>query len=267
MTEEIPAVSEPTKGSGKRLLIIGAAAGLVIGLVGVGAFAWQKLSGGGTQPHDVLPSTVVAYARIDADPSASQKIAILRLIRKFPELAKELGIKDVDQDIRKPLLEDLVGECDLDYDKDVEPWIGNRIGVAYDSDLETPIVAVQISDEGKARIGITSWPTAAARQQDRYRLPRRLRTRHPEKGDAAKVSAAAEKKSLADNTTLREGHRELGEQGVFSAWADSRGHQQDGRSHRSLRCRRQRRLCGRSHCRRHPSRQLVIARARLDRPP
>ncbi len=224
MTEELPAVSEPVKRSRKRFLIIGAALGLVVGLVGVGAFAWQKLSGGGAQPHDVLPSTVVAYARIDADPSASQKIAILRLIRKFPELAKELGIEDVDQDIRKPLLKDLVGECDLDYDKDVEPWIGHRIGIAYDSDLETPIVAVQVSDEGKARKPLLELAdcddpdsNSGIAFLDGYAILT------PKKDGAAKVVDAAGKKSLADNTTFSKDVDELGEQGVFSAWADLEG--------------------------------------------
>src|SRR5689334_21174446 len=106
MTDQIPPVAEPKTRSSKRFIIIGAAVGLVVALVGAGAYAWQKLDGGGSQPHDVLPSTVIAYARVDADPSASQKIAILKLVRKFPELAKELGIKDIDQDVRKPLLED-----------------------------------------------------------------------------------------------------------------------------------------------------------------
>ncbi|WP_332644909.1 hypothetical protein [Aeromicrobium sp.] len=224
MTEEIPAVSEPVKSSRKRFLIIGTALGLVIGLIGVGAFAWQKLSGGGTQPHDVLPSTVVAYARIDADPSASQKIAILRLIRKFPELAKELGITNVDQDIRKPLLKDLVAECDLDYDKDVEPWIGQRLGIAYDSELESPIVAIQVSDEDKARKPIKELADcgdpgtdSGVAFLDGYALLT------PEKADAGKVADAATTKSLADNTTFSADVDELGEQGVFSAWADLEG--------------------------------------------
>lgn len=224
MTEETTAVGKPAKSSRKRFLIIGTALGLVIGLVGVGAFAWQKLSGGGSQPHDVLPATVVAYARIDADPSASQKIAILRLIRKFPELAKELGIKDVDQDVRKPLLKDLVDECDLDYDKDVEPWIGHRIGIAFDSVLEAPIVAVQISDEDKARTGLKKLADCGDPDTDSgvafldgYALVTE------KKGDAAKASDAAAKKSLTDNTTFSEDLDELGEQGVFSAWVDLEG--------------------------------------------
>jgi hypothetical protein len=224
MTEVITAVSEPAKSSRKRFLIIGTALGLVVGLVGVGAFAWQKLSGGGAQPHDVLPSTVVAYARIDADPSAGQKIAILRLIRKFPELAKELGIEDVDQDVRKPLLKDLVAECDLDYDKDVEPWIGHRIGVAYDSELDAPIVAVQVTDEDKGRTGIKKLADCGDPDADSgvaffdgYALVTE------KKADAAKASDAAAKKSLADNTTFSEDEEELGEQGVFSAWVDLEG--------------------------------------------
>ena len=221
MTDQTPSASEPTKRSSKRFLIIGVAAGLVLALVGAGAFAWQKLSGGGTQPHDVLPASVVAYARIDADPSASQKIAILRMIRKFPELAKEIGIKDVDQDIRKLLLEDVVNECDLDFGDNVAPWLGNRVGVAYDSATASPVVAVQISDEGKARKGINQLVDCGEPSSDAgiafldgYALVT------PKKADAAKIAAAATKEALADKTAYAKDSDALGEQGVFSAWAD-----------------------------------------------
>ena len=221
MTEQIPAAEAPKTRSSKRFIIIGAAAGLVVALAGAGAFAWQKLDGGGKQPHDVLPSSVVAYARVDADPSASQKIAILRLVRKFPDLAKELGIKDVDQDVRKPLLKDLVEECDLDYDKDVEPWLGDRLGVAYDGKLDSPIVAVKVTDEDKARTGINKLADCGGPDAktgiaflDGYALVT------PRKADAAKVVSAAEKKALNDNTAYTADMDKLGEKGVFSAWAD-----------------------------------------------
>ncbi len=178
-------------------------------------------SGGGDQPHDVLPASVVAYARVDADPSAGQKIAILRLIRKFPELAKQIGIKDVDQDIRKLLVEDAVKGCGLNYDKDVEPWLGNRIGVAYDSATESPVVAVQVTDEAKARTGINKLADCGGTDSgtgiaflNGYALVT------PKKADAAKVSAAAAKNSLADKAAYADDADKLGGQGVFSAWAD-----------------------------------------------
>lgn len=224
MTEQLPAVDEAQPRSRKTLLIIGGITALVIVLGGAAAFAFQKLSGGGTQPHDVLPASVVAYARVDADPSANQKIAILRLVRKFPELAKELGIKNVDQDVREPLLKDLVGECNLDYDKDVKPWIGHRIGVAYDAELETPIVAVQVTDEDKARTGINQLADCEGPDAktgiaflDGYAIVT------PRKADAAAVSAAAKKAPLADKAAYVKDVEELGEQGVISAWADVEG--------------------------------------------
>ncbi|MEO6605933.1 MAG: hypothetical protein ABIN55_09990, partial [Aeromicrobium sp.] len=161
---------------------------------------------------------------VDADPSASQKIALLKLIRKFPELAKEIGIKDVDQDVRKLLLQDAAKGCDLDYEDDIKPWIGNRVGIAYDAKLETPIIAVQISNEGKARTGINKLADCGGSDQktgiaflDGYAIVT------PQKADAAKVSAAAAKKSLADNPAYVKDVDALGDEGVFSAWADFQG--------------------------------------------
>src|SRR4051794_22420618 len=123
IADELSMPSEPPEGgrSVKRLVIGAIAAVVVLALAG-GAFAVvKKLDGGGAQPHDVLPASVIAYARLDLDPSASQKIALFKLIRKFPKAAESVGIKSADQDVRKLIFTEILdqGGCDLSYDKDI----------------------------------------------------------------------------------------------------------------------------------------------------
>src|SRR4051794_25926984 len=74
-----------------RWAAIGGAGVAVVGLAAGGWFAYSALSGGGTQPESVVPSTAAAYAELDLDPAAGQKIAAFRFLRRFPDLGRTLS--------------------------------------------------------------------------------------------------------------------------------------------------------------------------------
>ncbi|MCW2750223.1 MAG: hypothetical protein JWR83_1333 [Aeromicrobium sp.] len=230
MTEPTPAPdptlavaeSAPSRGA-RRVVIIGSIVALVIVAAGAGAYAFQKLSGGGTQPSEVLPASVLAYARVDVDPSASQKIALLKLIRKFPDAAKSIGIKSPDQDVRKLLFKDAIAGCGLTFDKDIKPWIGNRLGVALLKDAKTPVIAVQVSDEAKARKGINTLMTKCADSPkpgiaflDGYALVTE------KSGAAADVRDAAQKSPLSENKAFIADTKALDGEGFASAWVTAK---------------------------------------------
>ena len=229
MTEQTPLSAEPTApapSSGrntKRLAIVGIAAAVVIA-GGGGAYAvFKKLDGGGAQPHDVLPSSVIAYARVDLDPSAGQKIALLKLIRKFPDAARSIGIKSPGQDVRKLIFaEALKGSgCGLTYDKDIEPWIGNRLGVGLEKDAETPLVAVQVSDEVKARKGITALAKCGDGKAPGISFFDGYAVVAEKPAIADQAIKDAKLSPLADNKAFIEDFKDLGNQGVASVWADA----------------------------------------------
>lgn len=210
----------PAKRSIKGLVIGGVAVAAILALGG-GAFAvYQKLDGGGPQPHDVLPSSIIAYTRVDLDPSASQKLALLKMIRKFPKAADEIGIKSADQDVRELLVKEALkeGDCDLSYDKDVKPWLGNRLGLGFDKE-ETPLFAVQVTDEGKAEKGIKALFACADEKASIAFLDGYAIVAENQKDADAAVKAAT-KSPLADKKAFLEDTDDLGEQGVASAWAD-----------------------------------------------
>ena len=210
----------------RNLLWGGALGGLL--LVGGGtAVAVTMLGGGGAQPDSVLPGNAIAYVRMDIDPSAGQKIAAVRLLRKLPQVDDALaGGGDPRQKLFQTLQKDSPDLRSVDYDKDVKPWLGDRFGVAVlPSDPAGDVnvaVALQVKDEDKARAGITKLMAASggtAQDPDvAFRDGYALLT---EKGKGAGLYAAIDKGTLAANTTYVEDMKALGEQGVLSGWADA----------------------------------------------
>lgn len=217
---EVAAASPEGRGT-KRAVVGGIAAALILG-GGYGAYAvYDKLDGGGTQPHDVLPASTQAYVRIDLDPSAGQKVDLFKLIRKVPDLADEAGIKSDKQDIRELVFRDIVAsECDsLDYDKDVEPWLGDRLGVGGNIDDESFLIAIQTKDEDASRAGIKKLFTCADEKYgiaylDGYAIV------GPKQADVDAAITATKKASLGDKKEFVADFDELGNQGVVSGWAD-----------------------------------------------
>ena len=103
-------------------------------MLAVGAGAWAAVSffQQGAQPAEALPSTTVAYASVDLDPSGSQKIDAFRTLDKFPAFKDQVDIHSVD-DVRQKLGDELIKSlgCDgLTFADDIDPWLGNRAAVA-----------------------------------------------------------------------------------------------------------------------------------------
>lgn len=112
-----------------------------------GVTAGQFLSGGGTQPEDVLPANTVAFAKLDFDPSAGQKLNALRLLHKFPSITTHGN--DLKATVVSGLLED--NAFGLDYAKDIAPWMGDRAAAAIlpapgTDDNITPILVLEFTD-------------------------------------------------------------------------------------------------------------------------
>ncbi|MEO3797180.1 DUF3352 domain-containing protein [Nonomuraea sp. B10E15] len=206
--------AEPAK-KGPKAWIIAVAAALAVVLLGGGAvWAVGAIGGGGTQPHEVLPANSIAYARLDLDPAANQKVALFELARKFTVTKDTFS----GEDPRKALFDTITkdGDSKVDFAKDVDPWLGSRIGfAAVPSGNDEPdlAVAVQITDEELAKAGI-----AKLMEGDEYGIAFRedyaIITEKPEL--AAKYAQA--EGSLGDNADFNDDLAALGEQGVLSFW-------------------------------------------------
>ncbi|MFL6179931.1 MAG: hypothetical protein ACJ74E_08785 [Actinomycetes bacterium] len=137
-------------GASRRILVVGVAAVAVIGAAGAGFAAGTMVGGGGTQPEDVLPSSVVAFADLDLDPGADQKLNVVRLLGRFPDVEEKYG---PEPDLKDLLVKQFTDGTPL-ADADVDAWAGDRIGaaLAWDSAQKalTPVLAVQVTDEAAA---------------------------------------------------------------------------------------------------------------------
>lgn len=149
----------PSKGSRKW---IGAAVAVaVVAALATGGMALLNvLGGGGAQPEDVFPNSAVVFAKLDLNPSAGQKLAAYQLASRFPKVKNKVTSEDtsVKESIFGPIFTGS-SSWGLDYTRDVEPWLGDRIGIgvfpAMDADKK-PVVAVAVAftDEDAAKAAL-----------------------------------------------------------------------------------------------------------------
>jgi hypothetical protein len=219
---------EPKKRRGKLIPLVAVLAVLAV-ISGGAVFAYARLNGG-DQPAAVLPGNSVAYARIDLNPSAGQKVAALRFLMKFPSAKEQIGLTGDQDDLRQKLFELIKKDAGdslaaVDFDKDIKPWLGDRAGLAAtpgQADKPDVVIAVQVKNEDKAAKGLDK---LFANEQDK---PKRafakgyvLLSDQQSAVDAA--VAASNKDSLQDNAKFGKDMSALGEQGFASFWADTRG--------------------------------------------
>ena len=214
----------PPGGRKRTGLVIGAVV-TALALGGAGAFAFQTLSGGGSQPAEVLPGDAYAYFRLDIDPSAGQKIAAVRFLGTLPQVKDTLGSDDPRRKLWEMASKDSSNHCTakLSYDNDIAPWLGDRIGAAVrpggTAGVPNVAIAIQVKDEAAAKDTLTRLLACNRTDKTDLRMKDGYAIITPSgAGDA--TLAAVDKGSLAGNATFSGDMNALGEQGVMSAWFD-----------------------------------------------
>jgi hypothetical protein len=128
----------------------------VVAAVALGGTALvSALGGGGAQPEDVLPANAIAFAKLDLNPSAGQKLAVFRLASKFPKAKVTSQDTSVKESTFGSFFTGPTGTSSfgLDYKKDVQPWLGDRVGVGVFPDIDgdkSPEVGVAIAFTDRA---------------------------------------------------------------------------------------------------------------------
>jgi hypothetical protein len=219
----------PRKSRRTAFIAGGAAAAVMLGAAGAGAVVLGNLSGGGARPADRLPAGAMYYTEIDLDPGAGQKLGAVRFIRKFPALKDSFA---EDRDLRRSLW-DLAAKGNddakkVDYAKDIEPWLGQRVGLAVMApaageslDEGDVVAALQVTDEDKALAGIRRLNAMAEDGDDVFAtaLDGYL-VLAADQAAADRYARAADDRSLADDATFKADLDGLGERGIMSGWVD-----------------------------------------------
>ncbi|MEO7259778.1 MAG: DUF3352 domain-containing protein [Jatrophihabitantaceae bacterium] len=211
----------PRKGGRGKKIIAGVAVAAVAAGGAVAAYAYTVLASSGIQPERVLPATTVAFAKLDLDPAAGQKIAAYRLSTKFPAVSK--GAANLDE-AKDALLSEFFGDqSELDYSTEIKPWLGDRIAVAAVPDTSSeagldPVLVVAYTDEAKMKAAFSK----AARTErafgyvtiDGYAL---VSDSQPH---AEAVLAGVRRGTLAESERYRTDLKSLNGDQISVGWAD-----------------------------------------------
>jgi len=206
------------------LVIIGLVAAVAIG---GGALAVRAMTGGsGDQPSSAMPSTVAAYAQVDIDPSVGQKVAALQF---FDGLDTEELEEMRDGKGREALFEWISEEDnralgDMNYEEDVEPWLGDRAGVgvlpgATTEDLSA-VVAVQVTDEAAASSFLERLMASEEGSEEVDYFFRGDYVIFSETSDLEGIKIALDAGTLADSAEFSDDMAAIGDQGIVSMWAN-----------------------------------------------
>lgn len=210
--------------------------------VGGGAFAFFTLDPfhlfrSGPQAAEALPANAIFYAGVDLDPMASQKVDALRFFNHFPAFRENAGLPDAQADVADSLVGKAIDKLDcpgVSYADDVQPWLGDRFGLAVmpsTTQSGVPVVfAVQVSDESAARDGIAALNACDAATSASptgttigisFNNGYLLIAETQAQADAYARSAADH--SLADDPDFKADMDSLGGLGVATMWVDVAG--------------------------------------------
>lgn len=225
--------SEPgSRGRPRRAAVLAGGAAGVLLAAGLGTWGVAQLMSAGSSPASAVPSIAVAYVSIDLDPSATQKIEALRTLKKFPAIAEhlDLGLRD---DLRRWVFEQLQEQdsCpEVDYTRDVEPWLGDRMAVAAVPDDDAPLaplLVVQVDDRDAAALGVAAFQECADDGGPGRREPAGVAfvgdymLVTEEQDDADALAKAAEAAPLEDDDAFVTWMGRIGDPGVVTAYASA----------------------------------------------
>lgn len=216
---------EPAPRRSRAGLIAVIASVLAVVLIAGGGFAaWRFLSGGGPRPAEVLPDSIFALATVDLDPSGGQKVEAIKTLRKFPSFRERSGLTE-DSDPIKRLFEELQedGLCkDLDYERDVKSWIGQRAGVGgvVLDGKAAPVATLQVSDAGKAKSGFERFAKCAEADDGDFgwTIVDDYVVMSDSTAHAKEIAAAGKKNPLSEDDDFQEWTEEAGGAGIMNLY-------------------------------------------------
>jgi hypothetical protein len=180
--------------------------------------AYALLSGGGTTLDKKVPADVVAYAEVNLDPPAGQKIAAFRFLKHFPGVQVK---EDADT-----LLDGLLDQIFTDpedrqkFVQNVQPWLGRHVAVAADPQggQAKPVFVAEMKDADAARRGLA----ALAKEDEFGYVVGDGSVTVAQTQEIAQLAADdAAKSALAGNSTYREDVKAVGgDGGVLTAWSN-----------------------------------------------
>jgi Protein of unknown function (DUF3352) len=156
-----------------KWVVAGTAVAAVVALTAAGVVVSGVMGGGGPQPEDVMPANAMAFTKLDLNPSAGQKLAVFQLAAKFPKVKTKVTSQDTS--IKESVFGSMFAgtgkdSLGLNFKKDVDPWLGDRIGVgvfpAFSGDKFPEIgIAIAYTDHDAAKSALDKVIAFQAREK------------------------------------------------------------------------------------------------------
>lgn len=138
----------------RKMIFAGVAAAVVVALVAGGVAVAMKLAGSTTTLDKLAPADAIAYAEINLDPPAEQKIAAVQFLKHFPDVK----VSDNSQSLVDGLIEPLITDAATrkKFADNIKPWLGSHAALVVDpqGDTAQPVLVVEATDPAKARTGM-----------------------------------------------------------------------------------------------------------------
>ena len=213
--------SQPPRRSRGIIAIIASVVAVVL-VAGGGYAAWQFFAGGGPRPAEVLPASTFGLVTLDLDPSGGQKVEAIKTLRKFPTFREETGLKP-DSDPLKRIFDEAQkdGQCkNLDYERDVKSWMGQRIGIGgvVMDGKPKPVATLQVSDADNAKTGFPRLAKCLEMSDYGWTLTDDYIVISDSKALAKKIVADGEKSPLSENADYQKWTDEAGGAGIVNAY-------------------------------------------------
>lgn len=213
------------KRGGRRTALVAAVTATVVGAAAVGTWAVAQFMSGGPAPAMAVPGDAFAYISLDLDPDGGQKIEALRTLRKFPVIRDDLGIEE-GSDLRKVLFEAIAADtpcAELDFDDDIDPWLGGKLGVAVvPGDSEpVPLFVLQVKDVDLAREGMGQLTECAEGEAPGIGFVEDFMVVAEDEDVAEQLVADAEAGSLADDGEFQRWIDEAGGSGIIEGYVSA----------------------------------------------
>ena len=170
----------------------------------------------------MLPASTFGLVTVDLDPSGGQKVEAIKTLRKFPSFRDQVGLKP-DSDPLKRLFDEAQkdGNCkDLDYERDVKSWIGQRLGfggVEVDGKAR-PVAALQVSDADNAKTGFPRLAKCLEMSDYGWTLTDDYIVISDSTALAKQIVAAGKKAPLSENADFQKWTDEAGGAGIMNAY-------------------------------------------------
>src|SRR5438309_809112 len=151
--EAAPAVSSQTRAGRRwpvRPRIVAGVVALVV-LAAVAAAAWFVLLRHTAAIDKLVPQSADVLVVADLDPSISQKVNLLTLSHKFPNLKTDQAVNRRVDDALNQAFKD----SGLSFDRDIKPWLGSKRAVSASvGDRTAGLLLVDSKDDARAKTAL-----------------------------------------------------------------------------------------------------------------